>query len=131
MWICTNQAFLSVVHKDCPKDYLMVRARVKGHIEAVFPDADVRQTLGTDYQFRAVVSRIDVANALAELTFDIEYNNFKNSVEDDDLHNAYSRVWGVMSNLQEYEPYTRQKRNKRKGYGGTAMNRGDLFAGMY
>lgn len=112
MWICHNQAFLSIVHKDCSPDHLMVRARVKGHIEKIFPKAKVRQTLGNDYQFRAVVSRIDVANALAEIAFDIDYPNFKDSVANDALHGAYNRVWSAMSSLQEYAPYSRVKRGK-------------------
>lgn len=110
MWICHNEAFLSIVHKDCGPDHLMVRARVRGHIQKVFPKAKVSQTLGNDYQFRAVVSRIDVANALAEMAFDVDYPNFKDSVRDDKLHGAYNRVWSAMSSLQEYAPYSRVKR---------------------
>ena len=32
MWICLNNAFLSVVSKDCRPDELLVRARRKGEL---------------------------------------------------------------------------------------------------
>lgn len=107
MWICLNNAFLSIVHKDCAADELLVRARVEGHIEAVFPDAAVSKTIGNDYLFRAVLPRWKVANAITDLLLTNIYDNFKNSVADDRLHNAYSTVWATMSRLQPIPPYGR------------------------
>lgn len=100
MWICLNDAFVSIVSKDCPPDCLLVRARRKGDIERVFPDAKVRTSMNTDYRYRAVVPRSVIAQALVDRVLDLDYSNFKASVEDDDLHDAYARVWGVMYGLQ-------------------------------
>ena len=41
MWIQFNNAFLSIVENRNNKLELLVRARVKGDIEKIFPDADV------------------------------------------------------------------------------------------
>ena len=41
MWICHNRAFLSVVANREDKNTLLVRARIEGNIEAVFPDAKI------------------------------------------------------------------------------------------
>lgn len=100
MWICLNDAFLSIVAKDCPPDSLLVRARRKGDIERVFPGYPVRESLNTDYRYRAVVPRQVVADTIAARLQAIDYDNFKNSVADDDLHRAYARVWSVMYGLQ-------------------------------
>ena len=106
MWICLKSAFLSVVHKDCQPDELLVRARVAGHIESVFPGAVVRRTYSTDYLFRAVVKREEVARALTEVVMDYQAPNFKNSVKDHTLHGAYNNVWSTMARLQETPPYS-------------------------
>jgi hypothetical protein len=41
-----------------------------------------------------------VASAIGETLEAIEYPNVKNSVDDDALHGAYSKVWGVKANFQ-------------------------------
>jgi hypothetical protein len=105
MWLSFNNAFLSVVHKDCADDELLVRARRQGDIERVFPGVQVRKTPNNDYLFRAVVKRERVAAALAKLVGELNYDNFKNSVREPDLHRAYGRVWHVMSDVQPGGPY--------------------------
>ena len=116
MWICLPDAFLSIVHKDCGPDELLVRARVAGHIEHVFPHAVVTQATHTDYRYRAVVSRDDVAAALVTHALTMDYGNFKNEVRNNRLHDAFAAVWGVMSRLQPNRPYS-----------GRAPARGGLF----
>jgi hypothetical protein len=106
MWLCLNNAFLSIVHKDCKPTELLVRARRPGDIEKVFPDAKVTRYTKSDYLFRAVITRADVASALVRQVYDIDYGNFKDSVEDDRLHDAYAEVWGTMSLLQNPPPYS-------------------------
>lgn len=105
MWICTNKAFLSIVDKAKTPGCLVVRARVAGHIEAVFPAAVVSRTPGNDYLFRAEISREDVAAALAEQARAISYSNFKDSVRNRQLHDAYFGVWTEMAQIQEVPPY--------------------------
>lgn len=114
MWICTNTAFLSVVHKDCAADELLVRARRQGDIESVFPDAVVKPTLGNDYLFRAIIKRAVVGATIAKLAETLDYDNFKNSVVNDPLHNAYNKVWHVMANLQPLPPYAANSPANRK-----------------
>lgn len=107
MWVCLNDAFLSIVHKDCKPDQLLVRARRPGDIERVFPGAKVRTSDVTDYRYRATVSRDDVAAALVNEVYGLSYGNFKDSVRENDLHHAYSQVWSVMYRMQP------QPRNRR------------------
>lgn len=106
MWIMLNNAFLSVVDKAPKPDQLVVRARVEGHIEAVFPNAEVIRDASGDYLFRAFIDRQEVAETMFQTVMGIDYPNFKNSIKDNRYHDACSRVWGVMSGLQPVRPYS-------------------------
>lgn len=111
MWICLNNAFLSIVepspadenkHPGC----LLVRARREGDIETVFGnDTAVERRPERDYLFRAFISREIVGMQIAMQVVSIDYGNFKNSVRSNLLHDAYSRVWSIMSKLQVTPPY--------------------------
>lgn len=116
MWLCLPDSFLSIVHKDCAPDELLVRARRKGDIERVFPDARVTQSAMTDYRFRARVKRTVVADALLSHAMTLDYPNFKNEVSDDRLYNAYSAVWGVMYRLQAVMTGDRRQRAFLEGH---------------
>ena len=101
MWIFLNNSFLSIVaHRD-KSNYLLVRARRAGDIEAVFPSASTWEDAKADYRFRAEIAREDVSAALARAAEEIDYPNFKASVEERELHDAYLQVWGVMGRLQD------------------------------
>jgi hypothetical protein len=78
-----------------------VRARVEGHIQAVFPDAQVTTTVSADYRYRTRLPRKVVAAAVSKMAQSIDYDNFKNSVSDQWLHNSYLGVWQVMRSLQD------------------------------
>lgn len=116
MWIMLNNAFLSVVDKAPKPDQLVVRARVPGHIEAVFPKATVITDTTGDYMYRAFIDRQEVAEAMFNAVMNINYSNFKNSIKDNRYHNACHSVWGVMSRLQPELPYS-----------GRMPKSGDLF----
>ena len=106
MWICLNQAFLSIVASDQDPAVLMVRARRAGDIEAVFSDQfEVVSIPGRDYAFRAFIPRANVARVIGEHLARIDYPNFKNSVRDPHLHKAYANIWRVMADLQGTAPY--------------------------
>lgn len=105
MWICKNNAFVSIVQPKGDAANLLCRARVAGHLEAVFPGCKVQRTPGRDYLFRALLPRERVAATVAQHLMSVEYPNFKNSVRDSLLHRAYARVWGVMADLQPIRPY--------------------------
>ena len=106
MWFMTPTSFLSVVHKDCQPDELLVRARMKGHIEAVFPDSKVTEATHTDYRYRAVLPRSVVAQALADQAMTMTYDNYKNTVRENRFHGALAAVWSIMARLQPTAPYT-------------------------
>ena len=56
MWICLNDAFFSIVRKDCRPDELLVRARRPGDIEKVFGrHFKVDKVDVADYLYRAVI----------------------------------------------------------------------------
>lgn len=112
MWLCLNNAFLSIVDKSTKSGCLLVRSRRRNDIRKVFPTAKVSESFGTDYRFRADIPREVVAEAVANQIRGIEYNNFKNSVDDDRLHAAYNRVWGVMGQLQPGGPYASRARRE-------------------
>ena len=104
MWIMHSDCFLSIVSKDCGPAELLVRARRNGDIEKVFPSAKVIKDAGTDYLYRAVIPRDAVKQAVAAMIDDIDYPNFKDSVEDKSLHAAYVGVWCAMAGLQHPPP---------------------------
>jgi hypothetical protein len=114
MWLCLNNAFLSIVSTPNESATLTVRARRKGDIEAVFGEnVEVVTLPHRDYQFRAVLARGVVSDAIATAMFHIDYGNFKDSVKDAPLHDAYFKVWHVMADLQEIPPYGSEP---RKGF---------------
>jgi len=96
MWICLNDAFLSIVEFPPNKRLLIVRARKREDILAAFPDVRVLHTPDRDYQFRAVMSRKTVAHMLANKVEQIDYDNLKDSVADDERHDAYLEIWTTM-----------------------------------
>lgn len=108
MWACFNDAFLSIVDKQCGEDELLVRARRPGDIEKVFPGQEVTESLGTDYRYRAVIKRTLIAAAMTERIMGINYANFKGSTTDKKLHDAYMGVWHNMAPLQPGGPYARR-----------------------
>lgn len=109
MWVFLNDAFLSIVQKDGDEGTLLVRGRVRGDIERVFPEASVLETQTLDYRFRAWLPREIVASAMFYEVTRVDYPNFKGSVLEDDRHSAYMRCWLTMNTLQssraEFEVY--------------------------
>lgn len=100
MWIFLNDSFLSAVEDRVDPSKLMVRGRIKGDIERVFPNACVTETPAADYRYRARIDRDTVAEAMARAVYQLQYDNFKNSVEDHQRHSAYFGCWQSMVNYQ-------------------------------
>ncbi len=103
MWIMLSDSFLSIVAfngRPARPDVLLVRGRLQGDIERVFPDADVKHTPDRDYAYRALVPRTVVAAAIAKRVEAIDYPNFKNSVQNERRHDAYLECWVAMADLQ-------------------------------
>ncbi len=103
MWIYLSDSFLSIVTSG-RKTHLTVRARKAGDIERVFPTAKVVETPGRDYAYRAEIARAAVAKVLADRVTAIDYPNFKDSVSDDQRHDAYADCWSAMSSWQKRTP---------------------------
>jgi hypothetical protein len=96
VWLFHNRSFLSVVADRKDPTQLLVRARIAGDIEALFPTAQVSHTPEHDYAYRANVTRDEVATVIANELLSIDYYNFKSSVPDHRRHDAYTDVWSTM-----------------------------------
>lgn len=117
MWICLNSAFLSIVEPASGSDTLLVRARRPGDIEAVFGKGySVEKRPERDYLFRALIPREVVGAVVAAAVTSIDYGNFKNSVRNSRLHDAYAAVWGIMARLQPTRPYSGKSSKQRALY---------------
>ena len=80
---------------------MLVRARVKGDIEKIFPDAYVFEDNCADYKYRSFISKAKVAAKMMFKMTDINYDNFKNSVIEIERKNAYNNVWIELRKLQK------------------------------
>lgn len=101
MWIFLPASFLSVVQKSSDTDTLTVRARIKGDIESVFPQAQVEVNTGTDYKYRARLPREAVAQVLHDQVMGLRWSNFKGAVSTGKRHDAYMKVWSAMNAVQD------------------------------
>lgn len=110
MWIILPEGFLSIVHKaPCQPDELLVRARVRKHLATLFPAAKIVESDGTDYRFRAIIKRTEVAEFLAAQAHRIEYGNFKDQVREHRFHDALLSVWHSLARLQPFGAYGRRR----------------------
>jgi hypothetical protein len=121
MWIFATTGFYSSV---CPRsdggrgaeietDKIMVRARVRGHMEALqarFPamgEIELIETPHADYRYRIIVPKQAWADAVAVMISEQEYTNFKNAAagaqgpDDGGYVHALHDVWSVMHTLQQ------------------------------
>lgn len=103
MWLLMNKSYMSVVENRNKKDELLVRARVEGDIDRVFPGVKVVKGAGSDYLYRAYISKEVVAEAIRRQILNINYSNFKDSVpwEDEARHDAYLDVWCDLQKMQK------------------------------
>ena len=101
MWIQFNNAFLSIVENREKTIELLVRARVKGDIEKVFPEADVFEDNNADYKYRAFISKAMVAEKIMLKVTEINYDNFKNSVKEIEKKKVYSNIWAELRKFQK------------------------------
>lgn len=122
MWIFTKYGFYSAVcarkgngkhGQPVDPDRIMVRARVRGHLEALkkrFPDllgkCDIKEFAGTDYAYRLFIGKPVWSNVIAALANETDYDNFKSEVAHHmgragaDYEHSLHEVWSVMNELQ-------------------------------
>lgn len=104
MWIYTQNGFYSIVEDRDDPDRLLVRARVKGDIERLWPKSKVTEDAGSDYAFRARLSRNAVQKVLVSEIKAIDYDNFKQRIGDKDPEREhwYHKVWSMMTAMQSF-----------------------------
>jgi len=107
MWVVTTQGFYSVVELREDPSKVLVRARTREDMEALreqIPSLEPVEGAGTDYRWRAVVTREQWKYAVAELAEGIDYPNFKDAVAGRQGRvraKTYLRVWSALRELQE------------------------------
>lgn len=102
MWLFLPNCFLSIVAaRDNPQN-LLVRARVAGHIQNIFPKAKVFEMEDADYKYRALISRNCVVKVFSKQVDSIRYDNFKDAVSESAFKLACMRVWGIMRGIQHF-----------------------------
>jgi hypothetical protein len=101
MWLFTDKGFLSIIQDFRDPDTLIVRSRFPDHIGHFFPDAEIVKTPGRDYLYRALLPRQEVAAALKKYTEEMDYTNFKDSLDEPIYQRACSEVWGIMRRFQK------------------------------
>ena len=112
MWIFTNKGFLSIVEDWDDPGRLLVRARYEGDIERHFgEEAEVIELESSDYRFRAFFPREKVQAVINRELSVLDYGNFKNSFDRDNVslspetreerHDALFEVWSIMLDSQK------------------------------
>ena len=96
MWICDNEGFLSIVKNRNDDETLLVRARTEKHLLSIFPYCELFTDAHADYPYRAYIDRNEVAEGIAMRLMQTDYDNFKGSVEDARLQDAYGGIWRMM-----------------------------------
>jgi hypothetical protein len=111
MWLYLKDGFYSIVHKPpCQKDELLVRTRSKVDIDKLQKqlkekyqfDGEVMATPKADYSYRMVVPRNIIAAFLSAAVMELDYDNFKNTIQGKDYrrHDAYMICWEAMYEWQ-------------------------------
>ena len=107
MWIMTVDGFYSVVKKPGQEKEVTVRSRVKHDLAKLLTKVNleipIQDGVGTDYPFRVVISQTDWGNYLQKAAMDIEYDNFKNTLDSSDhnRHDAYFNCWSALTLLEK------------------------------
>ena len=115
MWIFTNFGFYSVVRHREKADILVVRGRSVHDMRSLIKrhgyllgqsEADIILTPEADYCCRIFVNDYKWSDMLAKVTQEIDYDNFKHSVQDQmgtDRAGRYMDIWSIMHRLQSSE----------------------------
>jgi hypothetical protein len=103
MWPMTKYGFYSIVQKQ-PGEY-HVRSRERQDIENLmthiaFGQGEIIESERSDYAFRIIVKKEDVEAILRFLGETIDYDNFKDKIDQtpDQNHKPYHEVWGILAN---------------------------------
>lgn len=112
MWILTNVGYVcAVVHRDDVAGFagsrvsrarIMVRARSRRHLETMFPGEEVLEWTDADFRYRVVISRAAFKKWLANQADLMDYESFKHSTEDQELHRQYVEWWEIGLRYQKH-----------------------------
>lgn len=98
MWLLTETGFYSIVQK-LGDNHLTVRARVKedlDNLRTLVPElGETIENAGTDYPYRARVSKAALAAGMARMITGIGYDNFKEHVYAVQQSTALGRLQGL------------------------------------
>jgi hypothetical protein len=104
MWVFTKFGFFSIVQDRDLAEVVIVRARVRGDLETLWPKAKalIEETPEADYRYRTRMHReIAIAGIVAAMR-DIDYGSFKAAVGDHRREMFYLQVWWIMSEMQDH-----------------------------
>jgi hypothetical protein len=102
MWIYTKRGFYSIVQDRRDDRLLIVRARVRGDLETLFPRAPIQEGDRSDYRFRCWAWRSQAIPAIAKEIENIDYPSYKDAIVDPERRgHSYFNVWAEMAALQE------------------------------
>jgi hypothetical protein len=101
LWIFNRDGFASITqHRDNP-DLLIVKTRVKGDLAKMFGAGHRLIEAGSDYAFRALVNRSDVAHGSVRMVAEIDERNFKQTVTDKRRMPYYFQIWETLCDMQD------------------------------
>jgi hypothetical protein len=100
MWLFTPEGFISVVaDKEAQNgDRLLARSRNKSHLDAIskYLSTPPFQVEGSDYAWRAWITRPQLISYISSHISLMDYTNFKNQIVDNAYHDACLGVWEEM-----------------------------------
>ena len=110
MWLFSTSGFFSIVQKpeDVSTGMMTIRARVRSDLDTLRTDylselGPTQESIDSDYRYRARAPKASVIAAMANITEDIDYSNFKNAVASRQgpiRAKLYGKVWDVLYGLQ-------------------------------
>ena len=94
MWLFTNHGFYSIVKiLDTNPEEFWIRSRRKEHLTTYFSEERIICTHATDYQYRVTINKEELIDIFSHLPQEIDYTNFKDSIQDKELKDAAHYVW--------------------------------------
>jgi hypothetical protein len=146
MWLMTNFGMFSATLRpertvrQGDERFIQVRSRRGQDLAELkaryMPMAgDIVRTTDSDYEYRIFCTHDDWALVVARLAHDIDYTNFKNSVKDNKLHTAYTRIWAVLYDAFSTNRYfdmpikSKRRKGKKDRHSTVSSARVDLWTG--
>lgn len=92
-----------MVEHPLDSEKVLVRARMRRHLEALETSVPIERTPRRDYRWRITLYKETWREIALMLTEEIDYGNFKNACRSDaEYERALHEVWDIMWRLQEF-----------------------------